>query len=123
MSATHRRLGLLAAVLCVIALVPISSQPAVSAISFRIIVVNSQEAAERMLAQLQNGENFVALAIGSSADPSAPNGGLVGPVPVSDLRPEIRTALAVLRVGELSGIVRLPTGFGILKVVRTPDAS
>jgi tetratricopeptide (TPR) repeat protein len=74
----------------------------------------------RVLEQLTGGENFVALARTLSVDPSASNGGLVGPVSVADLRPQIRSVLERLRVGELSGLVRLPTGFGILKIV--PDA-
>jgi hypothetical protein len=113
----------LAAVLCLAALVPISSQTAAPTISFRIVVLESQDAAERVLAQLRNGENFVVLAGAVSVDPSAADGGLVGPVRVSDLRPEIRNALAGLRPGELSGVVRLPTGFGIVKLVPQPDAS
>ena len=112
----QRRSGLVAALLCLAALVPLFSQPAAT-ISFRIIVVESQAAAERLLEQMRNGENLVALALAVSVDPSASNGGLVGPVPMADLRPEIRTALATLRMGELSGVVRLPTGFGILKIV------
>ena len=55
-----------------------------------------------------------------SIDPSAANGGLVGPVAVADLRPEIRSALDSLRAGDISGVVRLPTGFAVLK--RVPDA-
>jgi tetratricopeptide (TPR) repeat protein len=117
-----RRLGLFGALLFLAALVPVLSQPAQTTISFRIIVVESQEAAEGILARLRNGENFVALATEVSEDPSASNGGLVGPLPVSDLRPQIRTVLDALHAGELSGVVPLPTGFGILKVVPKTDA-
>ncbi|HET9832616.1 MAG TPA: FG-GAP-like repeat-containing protein, partial [Vicinamibacterales bacterium] len=52
---------------------------------------------------------------------SASNGGLVGPVPVSDLRPQLRSALDALRPGELSGAIPLPTGFGIVKLVPNVD--
>jgi hypothetical protein len=92
-------------------------------ISFRIIVVESQDAAERVLEQLKNGENIVALAARISVDRSASRGGLVGPVPISELRPEIRNVLSGLRPGELSAVVRLPTGFGILKVVPHVDGA
>jgi len=110
----------------VVALLGLAPLPAVfsqtPAISFRIIVVESRDMAERLLQQLRSGENFVALASGVSVDPSATSGGLVGPVSLSDLRPQIRTALENLRVGELSPIVQLPTGFGILKIVPNPEA-
>src|SRR5215475_9857306 len=117
----HRSLAVLAAVLCLAALVPMSSQTAAPTISFRIVVLESQDAAERVLAQLRNGENFVVLAGAVSVDPSAADGGLVGPVRLSDLRPELRNVLTGLRPGELSGVLRLPTGFGILKLVPQTD--
>ena len=114
--------ALLTVVLCTVAPTVFTQQPA-STRSFRIIVVESQDAADRVLDQLRHGENFVALAMRISIDPSAANGGLVGPVPLSDLRPQIRNVLEGLREGELSAVVRLPTGFGILKPVPTVDAT
>ena len=116
-----RRAWLVAAALSVAALVPVRSQQAAAdAIYFRLIVVESQDAAARVRQQLLAGENFVALAAQVSIDASAPLGGLVGPVVTGDLRPEIRRVLEPLRVGELSEVVALPTGFGVLK--RVPDS-
>jgi len=111
------------ALLFLVALVPVLSQPAQRTISFRIIVVESQDAAERILVRLRSGENFVALAAEVSSDPSASNGGLVGPLPASDLRPQIRSALDGLRSGELSAVIQLPTGFGIVKLVPNTDVA
>ena len=91
----HCQNVLVGALLCVTALAPVASQPQAPpspTISFRIIVVESQDAAERVLEQLKNGENIVALAARISVDRSASRGGLVGPVPISELRPEIRNA-------------------------------
>jgi hypothetical protein len=121
----HRaRFGFLLAALITAALAHVSSQrqtpAAADTILFRIVVVESQEAAMNVIDALTRGENVVALAARVSIDPSAANGGLVGPVPVADLRPEIRRALDGLRVGDVSGVVRLPTGFGVVK--RVPDA-
>src|SRR5215471_19647078 len=116
-----RWLGLAAAILFLTALVPVLSQTTAPTIAFRIIVVDSRDAAERILARLRSGENFVALAAEVSADPSASNGGLVGPLPLSDLRPQIRSVLDALRPGELSGVIPLPTGFGIVKLVPSVD--
>jgi tetratricopeptide (TPR) repeat protein len=112
---------LAAAALSVATLVPVwSQQQAANAIYFRLIVVESQDAAARVREQLSGGENFVALAARVSVDASAPLGGLVGPVALGDLRPEIRRVLEPLRVGDLSEVVTLPTGFGVLK--RVPDS-
>ncbi len=119
----NSRVGLIAAALLMAALVPVRSQqaqPPQNTILFRIIVVESADAAERVRAQLAAGENFVALAQRVSVDSTGSSGGLVGPVAVADLRGELRTALETLRVGELSGVVRVPTGFAILKLV-PPD--
>jgi hypothetical protein len=121
----NSRVGLTAVALLIAALVPVRSQPQSAppaAIFFRIIVVESADAARRVLDQLAAGENFVALAQKVSVDPSAANGGLVGPVQIADLRGELRTGLEGLRIGALSGVVRLPTGFAILKAVPAEEA-
>jgi hypothetical protein len=92
-------------------------------ISFRIIVVETADAARQVLQRLNSGENFVALAQRLSVDPSGRNGGLVGPVPSSDLRPQLRSVVEGLAVGELSEVVPLPTGFAILKRVAVEEAT
>src|SRR4026209_665457 len=98
------RVGLVAAELLITALAPGRSPPPrgapspPGAILFRIIVVESADAARRVLDQLAAGENVVALARRLSVDPSAANGGLVGPVAISDLRAELRAVLEGLRV-------------------------
>src|SRR5215212_8808371 len=107
--------ALVVAVLCFAPFPAVFSQSQPTVVTFRIIVVESRDTAERVLDQLRGGENFVALAFRVSVDPSATNGGLVGPLPLSDVRLQIRTALERMHAGELSGIVQLPTGFGILK--------
>ena len=122
------RASLLAAALLVAALTPVWSQapqpvpPLQGTILFRIIVVESPDAARRVLDQLAAGENFVALAQKVSVDATGRNGGLVGPISVSDLRGELRAALEGLRVGEMSGVVRVPTGFAVLKLVPASEA-
>src|SRR4029079_13369033 len=123
----HSRVGLIVAALVAAALAPVRSQapqPATppQTILFRIIVVESADAAQRVRDQLAAGENFPALAQRISVDATGRNGGLVGPVAIADLRGELRTALDALHVGELSGIVRLPTGFAILKLVPAEEA-
>ena len=89
------RLGLLVSALIAAFLVPLFSQSQAPAgrVFFRIIVLDSVDAAQRIVDQLNAGENFVALARKVSIDPTASNGGLVGPVSLADLRPELRAVL------------------------------
>jgi hypothetical protein len=126
-NAVHRgRFSLLLIAVTAAALARVASQPQTPAgtqtVSFRIVVVESQDAAARVIEALMRGENIVALAARVSVDSSAANGGLVGPVVLADLRPELRDALQGLGAGEISGVVRLPTGFGVLKRVADVDA-
>ena len=87
--------------------------------SLRIIVSDSADEAARIVERLERGENFVAIAKSESIDPSAEVGGLLGRVELSSLRPELADALRGLSAGQLSRVVRIPTGFAVLKVV--PD--
>src|SRR5690349_13379024 len=116
----------LLAALTATALARVASQQAsggADTVSFRLIVVESQDAAAQVLEAIAKGENLVALAARVSVDPSAANGGLIGPVQAADLRPELRRALEGMRVGEVSAVVRLPTGFGVLKRVPEVEAA
>jgi hypothetical protein len=123
----NRRFGLIVAAFSVAALSMVASQQQTpplpsDAIFFRLIVVESEAAAVDIIARLRTGANIVALAETMSIDPSSANGGLVGPVAIADLRAELRDALEQLPAGELSGVVRLPTGFGVLKRVPQSDS-
>src|SRR5262245_32948607 len=90
-----RRLSLLLIVLVCVAYRPAATQaPSPSpSLSIRIIVVNSADEAQRIAERVRAGENFAVLAKTLSIDPSANDGGLIGPVDPSTLRPELRDAL------------------------------
>jgi tetratricopeptide (TPR) repeat protein len=92
-------------------------------VSLRIIIVNSLDEAEQVVQQLARGDNFVALARRVSIDPSADKGGLIGRMALSGLRPELRAALQDLAVGHISPVIRVPTGFAVLKIVPDTDLS
>jgi len=116
------RVGLMTALLLVAVLTPSRSEPQPQAqrpdaVLFRIIVLESADAARLVRDRIAGGGNFVALAHELSVDASASNGGLVGPVAIEDLREELRTALQGLGVGELSPVVPVAGGFAVLKVV------
>jgi tetratricopeptide (TPR) repeat protein len=89
--------------------------PADSQVTFRLIVVSSAERAESLLAEIRAGGSFEAIARGQSSDSSASQGGLIGPVALSELRPELRDALRELPVGGVAGVLRLPTGFALVQ--------
>lgn len=72
-------------------------------------------------ARIRQGEDFAALAQNFSEDPnSAPNGGDMGYVPESSLEktdPETRRAILTLLPGQVSGVIRFPQGYRLLKVL------
>jgi len=89
----------------------------------RIIVVSSLDQAQQILAHLNKGENFADVARKESIDSTAADGGSLGMVAISSLRPELREALAGLAPGQISPIVKSPLGFAILKVDTEPDTT
>jgi tetratricopeptide (TPR) repeat protein len=90
--------------------------PAAREVTFRLIVVSSEVAAREVAQRLRRGADADALAAAESIDPSAARGGLIGPVVLAELRAEMRDALEALKPGETSGVIRLPTGFGIVQL-------
>jgi len=85
-----------------------------------IIVVPSMTQAEAVLRQLKSGTDFMVLAKEKSTDATATDGGYLGKVSPGELRSELQEALQGRSAGELTGIVHLPSGFAILKVL--PEA-
>jgi hypothetical protein len=81
----------------------------------RVIIVDSAGEAERILERLNRGEDFAVLARENSVDPSAINGGLLGGSDIATLQPELRDALKALEPGQLSHLVKIPSGYAILK--------
>lgn len=100
---------------------PPAATGASHAITLRIIVVSSQEKAQRVLQFLQQGRDFAELAKEESIDPTADDGGLMARVDPATLRPELRDAVAGLDLGTVSPIVHIPLGYAILKVVSGAD--
>jgi tetratricopeptide (TPR) repeat protein len=86
-------------------------------VSLRIIVVSTQEEAQRIADRLKNGEDFAVLAKEKSSDPTADSGGYMGTLDPSSLRTELKDALSGLSPGQTSPIVHIPEGYAILKVL------
>jgi peptidyl-prolyl cis-trans isomerase SurA len=77
------------------------------------------ERAQEILTRIKRGESFEELAARYSDDPTTrDNGGeLEEELAPSDVRPEFRNAIATLGTGEVSDVVRISTGFHIIKVI------
>jgi tetratricopeptide (TPR) repeat protein len=101
---------------------PSSSTPS-DEVTLRIIVVSSPEKAQHILDLLQKGDDFANLAKRESIDSTASDGGLLGKLAPSSLRPELREALQGITLGQVSPVVRTPLGYAILKVVNEVGGS
>jgi cytochrome oxidase Cu insertion factor (SCO1/SenC/PrrC family)/Cu/Ag efflux protein CusF/tetratricopeptide (TPR) repeat protein len=99
-----------------------SQNPPASALTLRMIVVAAPEEAARIAEQLGQGADFATLAAERSIEPTARDGGFLGTVDPATLRPELREALVGVREGGLTGIVRIPTGYAILKIVPASES-
>ena len=94
-----------------------------NAIPVRLIVVNSAQDAQAILDRLQAGAGFAVLAREVSVDPTSAEGGFLGKIDPASLRAELRDALNAVQPGQLSKIVKLPSGYAILQVLTEADAA
>src|ERR1700688_3384080 len=62
-------------------------------INLQVIVVDSSGKAQEILDRLNKGEDFAGIAKSESIDPSGSQGGYIGLVEPSTLRPELREAV------------------------------
>ncbi|MEP7306866.1 MAG: FG-GAP-like repeat-containing protein [Acidobacteriota bacterium] len=97
--------------------------PASPTFGMRLIVVGSREEAEEIQDELARGRDFATLAKERSIDPTAPDGGALGRIDPATLRPELRDALVSVAIGNYTGVVRIPTGFAILKILADAEES
>jgi len=79
--------------------------------------VDSSDKARQILDRLRNGEDFAAIARKESIDPSATEGGHLGVIDLSTMRPELRDALKGIEPGHMTGVIAVPSGYVILKVL------
>ncbi len=84
---------------------------------------DASKKAEEIRAQIVKGESFEKLAGELSAAPSKANGGLIGPIPKSELDEALAKMLAAMKVGEVTPVVRVPSGVEILKLESTIEGT
>ena len=74
----------------------------------------AQDGASQLIAQIQKGAPFAAVARQFSNSPSAANGGDVGWISTGEMPPEVDHALENLRPGQLSGAIPVKDGVYII---------
>jgi hypothetical protein len=84
--------------------------------------MSTADEAEQVRAQVNGGADFTALAREKSIDPTGRDGGHLGKLSVASLRPELRDAVHGLKAGEVTRVVRIPTGYAILRLVPEQEA-
>lgn len=76
----------------------------------------AREKANQIRQRANAGENFEKLAVDLSDAPSKANAGLIGPLNVGELAPEVRKLIESLKPGQISDIIRAPRGYQLLKL-------
>ena len=72
--------------------------------------------AEKIHAMAAAGENFMKLAEDSSDAPSRANAGLIGPLNMGDLSPDLRKLIEPMKAGEITAVFRTSRGYQFFKV-------
>ena len=85
------------------------------------INVATDEAAKARIEEIRKrvttgGENFEKLAADVSDSPSKANAGLIGPLSVNDISPDLRKLIEKLKPGDVTEIVRNARGYQIFKL-------
>ena len=75
-----------------------------------------QEKADKLRQRLVAGESFDKLVAEASDAPSKANAGLVGPLNMNDLSPDLQKLIESMKVGDLTSVVRNSRGYQILKL-------
>jgi len=75
----------------------------------------AREKTEAIRARALAGEGFEKLAAEVSEAPSRANGGLIGPLSLDDLAPQVRQVIEPLKDGEVTSVLRTSSGYQLLK--------
>jgi parvulin-like peptidyl-prolyl isomerase len=82
----------------------------------------AKERAEAIRARILAGESFDKVAAEVSEAPSKANAGLIGPLSVNDLSPDLRKVVDGLKVGGVSEVVHTTRGYQLLKLESSTPA-
>lgn len=76
----------------------------------------ARQKASEIRSRALGGDSFEKLAADFSDSPSRANAGLIGPLSVSDLSPELRTILETMKPGDITDLLRSGRGYQVLKL-------
>ena len=76
----------------------------------------AREKANQIRQRALNGENFEKLASELSDAPSRANAGLIGPLNLSDLSPDLQKLVGGMKAGDVTQVLRAQKGYQILKL-------
>lgn len=79
-------------------------------------IEEAQQKADAIRARVVKGEAFDKVAGEVSDAPSKANGGLIGPIPKTELAEDLAKMLATMKVGDVTPVVRVPNGYEIFKL-------
>ena len=83
----------------------------------------AKEKAEEVRVKIVDGEPFPRLAADYSDSGSKANGGLVGPLARSDLSDDLQKAIAGLKTGDVTPVLRTTRGYQIIKIENLQDTA
>lgn len=83
------------------------------------ILVETKEAADELLARLNDGADFAELAKEASTGPSGPNGGSLGWFGKGMMVPPFEEAVVAMQAGEVAGPVQTDFGWHVIKLNET----
>jgi len=85
-----------------------------------VMSVATEDEAKRKIdaarARLMAGEDFGKVAADVSASASKANGGLIGPINLSEVSPDLQRMIEKMKPGEITPVIRATRGFQILKL-------
>ena len=76
----------------------------------------AREKADTIRARIADGENFETLVTEASDAPSKANAGLIGPLSMNDLSPDLQKIVEVMKVSEVTPVMRNTRGYQMLKL-------
>jgi peptidyl-prolyl cis-trans isomerase SurA len=83
----------------------------------------ARKKAEAIRARVTKGEAFEKVAAEVSDAASKANGGLIGPISRTEMNDELLKMLAPMKVGDITPIVSVPTGFAIFRLESSIDST
>ena len=82
----------------------------------------AKEKAEQVRMRAMAGEPFSKLATDVSDAPSKANAGLIGPISLADLSPDLRTVVEPMKADEITQVLRTTRGYQLFKLETRSDS-